>query len=230
MEQAQTVEPQYDRAVLLANRKGFTPLGIGINYAWHDDPKRFAFTFSRYKFVSKLLEGSDRVLEIGCGDGFASRVVKQAVGELVATDIDPVFINDAIEKADPDWPIEFKIHDMLAGPLGQGSFSGAYSLDVLEHIPAEEEDRFLKNIVASLRADGVFIVGTPSLESQPYASGSSKIGHVNCKTHETMRAALRRHFTNVFIFSMNDEVVHTGYARMAQYVIGLATGPKKINA
>lgn len=221
-----TIEPQYNCVVDLAARKGITSLGIGINYAWHDDPKRFAFTFSRYKFVSKMLNRSTRVLEVGCGDGFASRIVKQSVDQLVATDIDPVFINDAIKRMDPDWPIQFKTYDALSGPFNGPKFTGAYSLDVLEHIPTKEEDSFLRNIASSLTLDGVFIVGTPSSESQTFASTSSKIGHVNCKTHETMRETMLRHFTNVFIFSMNDEVVHTGYARMAQYVIGLAVGPK----
>lgn len=222
-----TVEPQYNRAVELAETKGIEKLGIGINYAWNDDPKRFAFTFSRYKFVSKILEKSVKVLEVGCGDGFASRVVKQAVGQLTATDIDPVFINDALSRQHVDWPIDFRVHDMLSGPIDPGTFTGVYSLDVLEHITLDDEDTFLSNITSSLTNDGVFVVGTPSLESQPYASLGSKIGHINCKTNETMRQTLLRHFTNVFIFSMNDEVVHTGYARMAQYVIGVATGPKK---
>jgi SAM-dependent methyltransferase len=225
-----TVEPQYNKSIELASSKGIERLGIGINYAWHDDPKRFAFTFSRYKFVSKMLEGLQNVLEIGCGDGFASRIVKQSVGALIATDIDPVFINDALARSHADWPIDFRVHDMLKGPVEHGSFTGAYSLDVLEHISEENEDLFISNIVASLTTQGVFIVGTPSLESQPFASIGSKLGHVNCKTNESMRRTLLRHFTNVFIFSMNDEVVHTGYARMAQYVIGLATGPKQFNA
>ena len=30
----------------------------------------------------------------------------------------------------------------------------------------------------------------------------------------------------VFMFSMNDEVVHTGYHKMAHYLFGLCTGKK----
>jgi hypothetical protein len=39
-----------------------------------------------------------------------------------------------------------------------------------------------------------------------------------------MRTLLSRFFENVFIFSMNDEVVHTGFSPMAHYIIGLGCG------
>jgi hypothetical protein len=72
-----------------------------------------------------------------------------------------------------------------------------------------------------LTPEGVLILGSPSLESQAYASPPSKAGHVNCKTGSTLRNLLEKFFHNVFVFSMNDEVVHTGYFPMAHYVIGI---------
>ena len=65
------------------------------------------------------------------------------------------------------------------------------------------------------------ILGCPSLESQTHASAASKAGHVNCKTAKGLRALLETYFHNVFIFSMNDEVVHTGFTPMAHYLIGI---------
>jgi hypothetical protein len=80
--------------------------------------------------------------------------------------------------------------------------------------------------VKSLRPQGALILGCPSLSSQAHASPQSKAGHVNCKTGDTMRELLGRFFHNVFVFSMNDEVVHTGYAPMAHYILGLGCGRK----
>jgi 2-polyprenyl-3-methyl-5-hydroxy-6-metoxy-1,4-benzoquinol methylase len=119
---------------------------------------------------------------------------------------------------DSRWRFECRQHDLLAGPF-PGSFDAAYALDVIEHIPAAQEDVFLRNIVESLTPEGVLILGSPSLESQAYASPPSKAGHVNCKTGEDLRALVRRFFHNVFLFSMSDEVVHTGFSRMAHYLI-----------
>ena len=226
MTEQTTREPQYQMMLGDADQNR-TRLGLMINYAWADDPKRLTFTFSRYKFVAKMLEGRDRVLEVGCGDGFVSRVVAQSVGSLTITDFDPVFIQDAKALADPKWPMDARTHSILAGPVQPGGFDAAYSMDVMEHIQPADEDSYLANICASLTDHGVAIIGMPSLESQDYASKASKEGHVNCKTAPDLKAALDRHFHNVFSFSMNDEVVHTGYHKMAHYIIAMGVTPKR---
>lgn len=219
-----TRETQYQPSIDIAESVGQAELGLMINQAWHDDPKRLAFTFARYKFVAKMLAGRARVLEVGCGDGFVSRVVRQEVGELVAVDFDPVFVEDAKRRMAEKWRFEVRVHDILAEPVAPGGFDGAFSLDVMEHIRPADEDRYLANIAASLAPHGVFIAGMPSLESQEYASAPSKAGHVNCKTAPDLKAALERHFVNVFSFSMNDEVVHTGFHKMAHYILAMGVG------
>jgi len=215
-----TVEPQYQHHVELKERQGLTPLGIEKNANWHTDPRRMVFALSRYKFVAKMLSGRGRVLEVGCGDAWPVRIVLQEVKSVHAVDIDPVFIEDASARMDPKWPFTCAVHDMLAGPLAP-PFDAAYSLDVIEHIPQEHERVFLRNICASLAATGVLIVGMPSLESQQYASPLSKIGHINCKDARSFKGLLEEFFHAVFVFSMNDEVVHTGYYPMAQYLFAL---------
>jgi len=37
---------------------------------------------------------------------------------------------------------------------------------------------------------------------------------------------MERHFENVFLFSMNDEVVHTGFTPLAHYLFALCVGPR----
>lgn len=71
------------------DRIGFARLGLMNNQVWHEDPRRLLFTISRYKFVSKMLSGCRNVLEVGCGDGFCARVVKQEVERLTISDFDP---------------------------------------------------------------------------------------------------------------------------------------------
>jgi len=193
--------------------------------AWYDDPKRLAFTLSRYKFVAKMLSGAGHVLEVGCADAFGTRIVVQEVQQLTATDFDPLFVEDANSRMSDRWKFTCKAHDMLKGPF-RGEFDGMYALDVLEHILPENEDRFLSNMAASLTGHGVLIIGMPSLESQPYASPLSKEGHVNCKTMPDLKATMQRYFHNVFMFSMNDEVVHTGYHKMAHYLFAMCCGKK----
>jgi 2-polyprenyl-3-methyl-5-hydroxy-6-metoxy-1,4-benzoquinol methylase len=218
-------EKQYRDSVARVREEGTERLGLMTTWAFHDDPKRLAFTFARYKFVAKMLEGFEHVLEVGCGDAFVSRVVRQSVGRLTAIDFDLDFVNDANARQSARWPIECIQHDIMEGPV-KGSFDGAYSLDVLEHIPSEKEHVFLENIVETLRERGVLIVGMPSIQSQAYASVQSKEGHVNCKDQRDLRSLMGQYFQNVFMFSMNDEVVHTGYSAMSHYNLALCCGKK----
>jgi hypothetical protein len=67
----------------------------------------------------------------------------------------------------------------------------------------------------------VFIIGMPSLESQPHASAISKEGHVNCQSAPVLKATMQRYFHSVFMFCMNDEVLHVGFHKMAHYIIAV---------
>lgn len=192
--------------------------GMTAHY-WEGDPKRLAFVLARYKFVARMLEGKARVLEVGCADGFGSRVVRQHVGALVAVDLDEKSIEEARRMASAKWPVDFRVHDILQDPIC--GFDAVFSLDVLEHIHQVEEAGFLENLRA---AAPVAIIGSPSAESQAYASELSRQGHVNCKTGPHFRRAMERHWAQVFVFGMNDEVVHTGYHPMAHYRIALCVG------
>ena len=220
-----TKEQQYSIIFDTVEKHGISNLGLMINESWNQDPKRTLFTLARYKFVAKMLSGADHALEVGCGDAFGTRLVQQTVAKVTAVDFDPIFVQDVENRHNPSWPMKCFVHDMLDGPLS-GQFDAIYSLDVLEHIPTEHEQRFLSNIVMSLTPNGVMIVGMPSLESQIYASPQSKAGHVNCKSGPNLKTLLRQYFHNVFLFSMNDEVVHTGHSSMAHYVLVLCCSKK----
>ena len=224
---SRTFEPHYSTCTELANRKGLTPLGLMSNYTWETDPKRLGFVLARYKFVAKMLSGYERVAEVGCADAFGTRVVQQFAGTVTAYDVDQIFVDDTNSRHSARWPLTAKQHDMLAGPL-DGVFNAIFSLDVFEHIAVANEDVFLQNICDSLDETGVLVIGTPSLESQQYASEGSKRGHVNCKTAESLRSLLKNYFNSVFIFGMNDETLHTGFSSMSHYLLALCCHPARV--
>ncbi|OGB94033.1 MAG: methyltransferase [candidate division NC10 bacterium RBG_16_65_8] len=221
-----TREPQYQRCLDLAHSQGPERLGLMVNQGWHDDPRRLGFTLARYTFVAKMFAGRHHVLEVGCGDAFGTRIVRQAVERVTAVDFDPVFIADAMQRASAAWPMTLFTHNLLAGPV-PGTFDAAFALDVLEHIHPEEEDRFLGNLAASVEEEGAAIIGTPSLESQAYASEISRSGHVNCKTMADLKKILGAHFRQIFGFGMNDGTLHTGHEGMSHYLLALCCGPRK---
>ncbi len=202
-------------------------LGTATAQSYVHDPKHLVFHAARYKFVSKMVEGRKSALEIGCGDGFGAPIVAQGVDKLVCTDIDAETIADNIGRQASAFPnITYRYHDFRSAPFDE-RVSAIYLIDVLEHIFAEEERALLEHMVASIETDGIVIIGTPNMTAEVYASPHSKTGHVNLKDHKTLRALCSEYFRNVFLFSMNDEVLHTGFAPMGHYLWALCVSPRQ---
>jgi len=199
--------------------------GINSSWKWHNDPKQFFISLARYKFVSKIIKNKKDVLEVGCSDGFNSRIVKQSVSNLDACDIDSNLIKNAKEIQSNKWNINFFLHDFLKKKLKK-KFDAIYLLDVLEHIDKKNENFFLRNIVFSLKKNGLMIVGIPSLEFQKYSRPKKISGHINCKTANDLQKTLEKYFDNVIIASMNDELVHTGFEKMSCYFFAICTNLK----
>jgi hypothetical protein len=221
----ETREPQYNRCLELRDTIGLTSLGLMTNQVWYDDPRRLTFLLARYKFVAKMLAGHRNVGEVGCGDAFGTRVVLQEVPDVTVYDFDPLFIQDVRARRDERWPLKAEVHDIVAAPLPR-KHEALFSLDVIEHIAPMNEHAYLANLCESLTENGLLMIGTPSLESQAYASPPSKAGHINCKTSTELKALLEKYFEHVFVFSMNDEVVHTGFSSLAHYLFALCSTPK----
>ena len=220
----QTREKQY-QFMLDREQYGRSQFGLMSGQVWRDDPRRLTFVLARYKFVAKMLSGKKSALEIGCADAFGTRLVRQEVERVTATDFDPLFIENAKSIADPRWPVDFAVHDMLERRFPE-TFDAAYALDVIEHIRPKDELIFTSNIVTSLAPHGILILGCPSIHSQPFASPPSKEGHVNCKDGPGLKSLMEHFFHNVFLFSMNDEMVHTGFAPMAHYLLAIGSDLK----
>ena len=199
-------------------------LGLTSGSTYYQDPKRLLFSLSRYKFVSKMFNGLESVCEVGCGDGFYSRIVRQTVKKLDCYDIDPIFIKDAKTRNDSKLDINYKVNNFLINGVEQ-TYNGIFSLDVLEHIHKNDENQFILNILKSLDNNGSLLIGMPSLCSQPFAT-ADKDEHVNCKNADELKKLFNNYFYNTFIFSMNDEIVHTGFEMLAHYYLILCVGKK----
>lgn len=201
-------------------------LGPWTSYSMANDPKHMAFVLSRYKFCARMLEGKYWALEVGCGDGFGLPIVAQSVGHVYCIDRDPRLIGDNIKRLSFLKNVEFHHLDLSEGTT-EILFDSAYLIDVIEHLEPGKEERFIRNLLGCLTPDAVVIIGTPNITANEYASPRSKVQHLNMKGHQELKVLLKRYFTNGFIFSMNDEVVHTGYYPMAHYLFAVGVGIKE---
>lgn len=217
-------EAQYQIQFDTLQEMGPVQMGPYASHSWRSDPRRLTFLLARYKFCSKILAGKSNVLEIGCSDGYGMRLLLQTVDFVHGVDFDPLFINWGTKHAqDEALNCKFSVVD-ITEQAPSGIYEAAYSLDLIEHIEPEKEHLYWENICKVLEPHGVFIVGTPNITASPYASEWSQEGHINLKSADSLKTAMQQYFHNVFIFSMNDEVVHTGFYPMAHYLLAIGVG------
>ncbi len=211
---------RYEKSIAEVSNGEFA-LGANTSRIYFEDPKLLLFTLSRYKFVSKMLLGRKKVLEVGCQEGFGAQLVGQTVERLHCIDFYKPHIDSCLRRFSDKTPsISFEHADILNG-IADSDFDGAFALDVLEHIDQTDEQRFIRSLLSALKPDSLVIIGMPSTESQVYASARSREGHVNCKTGVELKQFLEVYLSGVLIFSMNDEVLHTGFLPMAHYIFGV---------
>lgn len=224
-----TQEARDSHAKVVATQEwdSLVPFAMGPNtsFTYRNDPRRVCFMLSRYKFCGKMLSGKESVLEIGCGDAFGTPLVAQDVNKVLGIDWDSCLIEGNNERLSLFDNLSFQHRDIISGPP-EGIFDGAYSLDVIEHVPASDEETFIRNACANLSAEGTLIVGTPNVTSEAYASESSRVGHINLKDAAGLKSLMSKFMKTVLVFSMNDEVVHTGFYPMAHYIFAVGIGKK----
>jgi 2-polyprenyl-3-methyl-5-hydroxy-6-metoxy-1,4-benzoquinol methylase len=198
-------------------------LGPWTSYSLINDPKHMCFVLARYKFCAKMLEGKRTVMEVGGGDGFGIPIIAQTAESVYIVDWDDrllegnarrlahlknvVYVNVDLNVSSPDIQVD-----------------AAFMIDVIEHLDPSTEETFMRNVLRCLKTDGVLITGTPNVTASQYASPRSQVQHINLKSMKTLRELTDRYFTNVFMFGMNDEVLHTGYAPMCHYIWSIGVG------
>ena len=198
-------------------------LGKHWSFNLRNDPKRLPFVLARYNFAAKTacLQGS--ILELGCSDGIGVPILAQNATSYLGVDLD----QPAIDVAKQNWEDQkhkFLYDDFLGKSYGQ--YDAVISLDVCEHIHPDAEEKYFQTIALNNTNEGFAVVGTPNITSEQYASPMSKQGHINLFSGKRLKETLEKHYHNVFLFGINDEVLHTGYAPMCHYIIALACNKK----
>lgn len=107
--------------------------------------------------LAMLAFPGDRVLDVGCGDGFLSAKLAEAGCQVVALDADA----GVLERAKQRWPehrIDWLHADLMTAELPLGSFDVVLSNAALHHLP--DLGRALARMAALARPGGRFgVVG-----------------------------------------------------------------------
>lgn len=134
--------------------------------------------FNRYKLIIENVIGiaeekNNRVLDIGCGQGYGMRVLSEAGYNVVGVDTDEVAMWQYKDMND-GYGIFFqgKVGELKNFP--NQSFDYITAVEIIEHLPKEELDACLEEAYLLLQKDGLFIVVMPErrLEIKEYPSGA----------------------------------------------------------
>ena len=73
---AETTEAEKNKIFgFFRQQKDKVSLGSNTSTIFQNDPKLLLFTLSRYKFVSKMFSGFNKIVEIGCQEGFGAQII-----------------------------------------------------------------------------------------------------------------------------------------------------------
>lgn len=198
--------------------------GPYFSYQMKHSPRHILYSLSYHKFAAKMIGTNKRILDVGCSEGLGTMLLAEGAAHVLGIDID----GPAIESAKHNFSspvVEFQKADMLTDTFRE-KFDAAVNFDVIEHIYPEHAITFIDRIADALTPDGIAIVGTPNIAGDRFASQTTRAGHVNLYDAERLRNEVGRRFRNVFIFSVNDEIIHTGFTPMAHYLLAMGVGPK----
>jgi SAM-dependent methyltransferase len=150
------------------------------------------FGLFRGFFAAELVRDGDRVLDIGCGDGFFTRRFFTERGATVdAIDVEPTAIAHA-QRHNASPQIRYRLQDAVTEPFPADAYDVVVWDSAIGHFPPDTTDRMLAKIRAAL-ADGGAFVGSESLGFQ----GEDHLQFF--QSPEDLAELLGRHFPHVVV-------------------------------
>jgi len=203
------------------------PVTLSSEYAYflNENSLQLLIRLARYKFVARMLRPRDRVLEIGCGSGVGALFLAQHAAHVTGIDMDSAELAHARSICRRD-NVTFLEGDFFRVAEDQ-KFDAVLCLDVIEHMDVEDGTRLVAGMADRLTERGMLIVGCPSIYSYPYQSEISQASHVHCYDQTELVELVEQSVHRVLPFSMNDELVHTGFKKLAWYNFVIGTNPKQ---
>jgi len=103
-----------------------------------------------YDYINNISNSDGQILDVGCKDG---RWITGSGAEVIALDI----------KVDPTYnDLDYITADGAALPFKTNSFDYVVTNQVLEHIPNEKKEPFIREISRVLKSDGELLLSFPN--------------------------------------------------------------------
>lgn len=114
-------------------------------------------SMARYAYVTNLLEGGAKSLDVGCGRGYGFDVLKSKCTEMSGIDISEDFLSEA-KKNYPDLDLHLAQGEKL--PFDDGLFDVVTSFEVIEHV--KDDRAYLQEIRRVAKPGALIAISTPN--------------------------------------------------------------------
>jgi len=206
--------------------QNYREIALPPEYAYfiQENSLQMLIRLARYKFVARQLKRTDRVLEVGCGSGLGAIFLGQHCHSVDGIDVNEQEIKEA-EAVNRRENVRFSVADYFTFKASH-KYDVIVLLDVIEHMDEALGEKLIDKTADDLKENGWLVVGTPSCYSYEYQSQFSKAAHVKLYDQAELVGLIEKHYGRCLAFSMNDEMVHTGFSKLAWYYFVLAFGPR----
>jgi SAM-dependent methyltransferase len=112
-----------------------------------------------YRYAIEQAQADDKVLEIGCGDGYGTHKLARRAAETVAIDVDRDAVAYAAQKY-TSGTCHFRHYEGGEIPFPDQTFDLVISFQVIEHV--ENDRHFVAEACRVLKPGGRFLLTTPN--------------------------------------------------------------------
>jgi len=194
-----------------------------FTYLLRENLMMFLIKLARYKFIMRLLRKSDTVLDVGCSRGYGSLFLSQHCKRVLGIDGDAAALKDARHLGQRE-NLEFKQENFFSLSASL-KYDAVVAVDVIEHLDEKTGAQFIGKTCKHLKKNGLCIIGTPSIYASPYESEWNRKAHIKMYDQEELSLLLGKFYGRTLAFSMNDELVHTGFPKLAWYYFAIGMYP-----
>ena len=116
------------------------------------------------RIAHKLLDikRDNVVLEVGCAEGYFSKVLSKGAGWVVSIDIDGTLLREGKRVSGSLYNISSILASTTHLPFKDRVFDRVCLLEVIEHLPLRAEFRCISEINHTLKKGGIFVLSTPN--------------------------------------------------------------------
>jgi SAM-dependent methyltransferase len=117
--------------------------------------------------IEGYLRPEDSVLDVGCGNGYATAIFSRSVKEIMAVDYSQAMIERARREHAHLANVRWEVQDAMALKVLPGHFDVAMTLRCLINLGSwEAQQTAIRNILQALRPGGLFFMGEGSLQGR----------------------------------------------------------------